>query len=34
MIQEKNWKKENASDHRKHSLKFVSMKETRPVNDN
>ena len=33
MTQEKDWKMENASDHWKQLSKFVSMKETRPVND-
>ena len=34
MTQEKDWKMENASDHWKQLSKFVSMKETRLVNDN
>ena len=34
MIQERNLKKENASDHWKQLSKFVCKKETRPVNDN
>ena len=34
MIQERNWKKENASDHWKQLSQFVSMKDARPVNDN